>query len=408
LTGGAPYSPYKQPRMIKKCIGIHDLRLGMYVVELDRPWLGTSFAFQGFHVRSAEEIETLRGYCSNVYVDPDRDRSAPAPAAALPVRGSTVYEELPLEKEFAAARDIYARCQESLHELYEQLRHDGDIDTTRIAEAVGSMVDSIRRNPDALLLLNRLQAKDRHELTRAMDTSILMVTFGRFLQYPKERLEILGLAGMLLDIGKARLDPLQYVHRALYVREPDERVKAHVQTSVELIEAAAGMPAGVAEIVAQHHERQDGEGYPAGLKGEHISIDGAIAALVDSYVDLTCARPNVEQSTPSNALSLLHKLRGVLFHEALVEQFIQCIGIYPVGSAVELNSGEIGLVIAQNLVRRLQPRVMVVFERDGTLLRPHKILDLIRDPKTLTGDPYRIRRTLPKDSLPLDVKEFFL
>jgi HD-GYP domain-containing protein (c-di-GMP phosphodiesterase class II) len=290
----------------------------------------------------------------------------------------------------------------------QQLRGDGDIDATLLSEAVTSMAESIRRNPDALLLLNRLAVKDSHEIMRAMDTSILMVTFGRFLQYSKERLEVLGLAGMLLDIGKVRMDPVDYVQRPLYVREPDERVRAHVQASVDLIAAASGLPPGVAQIVAQHHERQDGEGYPAGLTAEQISIDGAIAALVDSYVELTCGGPNKEQSTPSNALSMLHKLRGTLFHEALVEQFIQCIGIYPVGSAVELSSGEIGLVIAQNLVRRLQPRVMVVLDRDGSLLRPHRILDLIKDPLTPAGDPYRIRRTLPKDTLPIDVKEFFI
>jgi HD-GYP domain-containing protein (c-di-GMP phosphodiesterase class II) len=394
--------------MIKKRIPTQDLRLGMYVVELDRPWLGTSFAFQGFQLNSPEEIDSLRSYCTNVYVDPERDKTAPARPAA-PLRGSTVYEnELPLEKEFAAARDIYARCQEALLEVFQQLEHEGDIDTTLLNEAVASMAESIRRNPDALLLLNRLQAKDSYALTRAMDTSILMVTFGRFLQYPKDRMEMLGLAGMLLDVGKVRLESTDYVHRPLYVREPDERVRAHVQASIDVINGASGMPSGVAEVVAQHHERQDGEGYPAGLKADEISIDGAIAAVVDSYVDLTCVRPNIEQSTPSNALSLLHKLRGTLFHEALVEQFIQCIGIYPVGSAVELNSGEMGLVIAQNLVRRLQPRIMTVLDRTGTLIRPHKILDLIKEPLTLSGDPYRIRRTLPKDALPIDVKEFFL
>ncbi|HEX2829027.1 MAG TPA: HD domain-containing phosphohydrolase [Burkholderiales bacterium] len=395
--------------MVKQRIAAQDLRLGMYVVELDRPWLGTSFAFQGFQVNSPEEIESLRSYCTNVYVDPERDRNSGREPRSAPLRGTAVYDnQQPLEKEFAAARDIYARCQDTLHELIRHLRSDGDIDATLLSEAVRSMSDSIARNPDALLLLNRLVAKDSHEIVRAMDTSILMVTFGRFLQYPKERLEALGLAGMLLDIGKVRMEPLDYVQRPLYVREPDERIRAHVQASVDLIAAASGLPQGVAQIVAQHHERQDGEGYPSGLKAEEISVDGAIAALVDSYVELTCGGPNRDQATPSNALSMLHKLRGTLFHEALVEQFIQCIGIYPVGSAVELSSGEIGLVIAQNLVRRLQPRVMVVLDSDRALLKPHRILDLIRDPLTADGDPYRIRRTLPKDTLPIDVKEFFI
>jgi hypothetical protein len=104
----------------------------------------------------------------------------------------------------------------------------------------------------------------------------------------------------------------------------------------------------------------------------------------------------------------MHKLRTTLFHEALVEQFIQCIGIYPVGSAVELNTGEIGIVIAQNLVRRLQPRVMVILDKDSQAIQPQFILDLVKEPKTAGNEPYRIRRTLPKDKLPIDPSEFFL
>jgi HD-GYP domain-containing protein (c-di-GMP phosphodiesterase class II) len=191
---------------------------------------------------------------------------------------------------------------------------------------------------------------------------------------------------------------------------PDEYelVKAHVMHSVDLVSGAEALPPGVADIIALHHERQDGSGYPNGLKGSEISIDGAIAGLVDSFSALTSARAYAEQASPSNALSLMHKLRGKLFHEALVEQFIQCIGIYPVGSAVELNTGEVAIVIAQNLVRRLQPRVMVILDRNWKAIHPQLILDLVKEPKASADEPYRIRRTLPKDKLPIDPSEFFL
>ena len=177
---------------------------------------------------------------------------------------------------------------------------------------------------------------------------------------------------------------------------------------MELIAEAKGLPRAVSDIVQLHHERHDGSGYPVGLKGEQISIDGAIAALVDCFSALTSARPYAAQASPSNALSLMHKLRTTLFHEALMEQFIQCIGIYPVGSAVELNTGEVGIVIAQNLVRRLQPKVMVILDKDMKALQPQVILDLVKEPQTQSNEPYRIRRTLPKDKLPIDPSEFFL
>ena len=236
-----------------------------------------------------------------------------------------------------------------------------------------------------------------------------MVAFGRFLQFDKKRLEVLGLAGMLLDVGKTKLPDALLKKKDMLTREEYELAKTHVMYSVELVRAAGGLPRGVDDIVAQHHERQDGSGYPNGLKNGEISMDGAIAGLVDSFSALTSARPYAAQASASNVLSLLHKLRGKLYHEALVEQFIQCIGIYPVGSAVMLNTGEVAIVIAQNLVRRLQPRVMVILDRDlKPIHQPQLILDLVKNPMAAPDQPYRIRRTMPMEELPIDPRGILL
>lgn len=389
-----------------------DLRLGMWVLELDRAWLGTPFDFQGFPLTSDDQIEALKAYCRTVYVDPERTRWTPEVRRAeppAPVRGTTLYREVTtVEAEVAIAKAIYVECERAIQQSLDNLRHEGEIDAQKLTGAVASMTASIQRNPDAMMLLNTLREKGSYELGRAMDTSILMITFGRFLQFPKDRLEILGLAGLLLDVGKTRL--ADAILRKSEMLDPGEyeQVKAHVMHSVELVRAARGLPPGVDDIVLAHHERPDGSGYPNGLKGDAISIDGAIAALVDSFSALTSSRPYAEQASPSNALSLMHKLRGKLFHEALVEQFIQCIGIYPVGGAVELNTGEVAIVIAQNLVRRLQPRVMIILDADWQPIRPQRILDLVKEPPASADEPYRIRRTLPKDKLPIDPSEFFL
>lgn len=417
--------------MNKRQIPVEDLQIGMYVVELDRPWLGTPFDFQGFPVTSEDQIQQLQTYCRSVFVDiereqwsPDARRTAappvsrppaapprpkPKPAGADQLRGSVVYKEVTsVEKEVVVARQIYQSCEAAIRQSIENLRLAGEIDTQKLTGAVSSMTESIQRNPDAMMLLNTLRQKGGYELGRAMDTSILMITFGRFLQYPKDRLEVLGLAGMLLDVGKVKLPDAILRKNDILSPEEYQEVKAHVLHSVELVRAARGLPDSVADIVLTHHERQDGSGYPNGLTGDQVPIDGAIAAIVDSFSALTSSRPYGEQSSPSNALSLMHKLRGKVFHEALVEQFIQCIGIYPVGGAVELNTGEVALVIAQNLVRRLQPRVMVILDEQWKPIHPQRILDLVKEPKTKANEPYRIRRTLPKDKLPIDPSEFFL
>lgn len=397
--------------MYKKQVPVEGLQLGMYVIELDRPWLGTPFGFQGFPITSPAEIEELRRYCKIVYVDPTRERwTAQGRRQPAPMRGFTVYPNVvPVETEIPVAKAIYRSCEDALRHSLDTLRREGQVEPARLTAAVESMTQSIQRNPDAMMLLNTLREKGPYEIGRAMDTSILMTTFGRFLQYPKERLEVLGLAGMLLDIGKIRLSDDLLRKKDVLSPQEYEQVKGHVAHSLELVHAAnGGLPPDVDEIIVQHHERQDGSGYPNGLKGEEISIDGAIAALVDSFSALTSARPYAEQAAPSNALSLMHNLRGKLFHEALVEQFIQCIGIFPVGSAVELNTGEVAIVIAQNLVRRLQPRVMVILDRQWQPVHPQRIFDLVKQPVSELGEPYRIRRTLPKDKLPIEPAEFFL
>ena len=135
---------------------------------------------------------------------------------------------------------------------------------------------------------------------------------------------------------------------------------------------------------------------------------GSIAGLIDCFDALTRPRPYAEPLSPSNALSKLYDWRDTQFDGSLVQQLIQCIGIYPVGAAVELNTGEIGIVIAQNLVRRLQPRVMVVLDARGNQIRPQKILDLVKEPMAGLDMPYRIKRTLEKGSVALDAAEFFL
>ena len=397
--------------MIKREVSVEHLRRGMYVVELDCPWLGTPFDFQGFPVTSDEQIELLKRHCKTVAVDPEREQWRPEPPADQDgaLLGSVVYEEVtPVESEVVVAREIFKSGEEAIKESFESFRRTGDIDVPRMTAAVSSMTESIQRNPDAMMLLSSLRAKGSHEFGRSLDTSILMVTFGRFLQYPKDRLETLGLAGMLLDVGKTKVPDEVLKKPDMLTPDEYELAKAHVQHSLELIRRTEGLPRGLEEIVRLHHERQDGTGYPHGLSGPDISIDGALAAIVDSFSALTSSRCYAPQTAPSDALSLLHKMRGTLYHEALVEQFIQCIGIYPVGSVVELNTGEVGIVIAQNLVRRLQPRVMVILDSKKTQLATQTILDLVREPRDATGAPYRIRRTLAKEQLPLDPSEFFL
>jgi cyclic di-GMP phosphodiesterase len=277
-----------------------------------------------------------------------------------------------------------------------------------VKEAVSSMTDSVVRNPDAMLLLSRLKEKGTHTLDRAFGVSIYMITFGRFLQLPRDQLDLLGMLGLLQDIGKTRV-PEGLLNKKEPLTDAEfELCKRHVDYSVEILAEATGLPVELPGLAALHHERFDGSGYQKGVKGTDIGLYGSIAGLVDCFDVLTHPRPYAEALAPSNALSQLYGWRGTQFDGPLVEQFIQCIGIFPVGALVEMNTGDIGIVIAQNLVRRLQPRVMLVLDAKGDRIIPQRILDLAREPRMDNQTPYRIKRTLEKDSVAIDPSEFFL
>ncbi|MDP2707926.1 MAG: DUF3391 domain-containing protein [Burkholderiales bacterium] len=397
--------------MNKKRIPVDELRGGMYVTELDRPWLGTPFPFQGFPVTSTDQIAALKQHCMTVFIDLERDTSDDPDAGhgltETSLLGAVVYAEAAsVEKELPVARTIYSDFEENIQRTFDKLRVVEELDLESLKGPVRSMSRSLERNPDAMMLLSRIRQKSSSEFSRAVDTLIHMIAFGRFLQFPGERLLHLGLAGLLLNVGKVRLPDALLQKKGALNAEEIALAKTHVARSVDLIRAAPGLSQDLEDIVIQHHERLDGSGYPQGLRGRQITVDGAIAGLVDSYSAFTSVRPYAEQMSPSAALNMLHKLRGTLFDEMLVEKFIECIGIYPVGSTVELNTGEIAIVIAQNLARRLKPRVMVILDAGLKPIRPQVILDLVKEPKATPDEPYRIMRTLPRDKLPIDLEQF--
>ena len=398
--------------MERKQVPVEALQFGMYVAALDRPWTETPFMFQGFHLRTDQQMAALRKLCKTVYVDPERTESPdqPPPPPQFKIRGNTAYPEtVTVEAEFKPARTLYEQSATALIDVLRPLaKPGGTLDGPAVKESVTRLTDSVVRNPDALLLVTRLREKSEAAHTRALQVSVYMLVFGRFLELDRESLELLGLLGLLQDIGKTRLPAALLEKKGPLTAEEAELAKTHVQHSTDILAATAGVPKNLAALALLHHERQDGSGYPRGLKGEQIGLYGSIAAIADTFDALTAARPYAEPLSPSNALSYLYRERGHGFHGELVEQFIQCVGAFPVGSVVELNSGEIGIVITQNLVRRLKPRVMVVLDASGNPLRPQKILDLDRDPKVSPEETYRIRRTLEQGKLKVDPKDLLL
>jgi HD-GYP domain-containing protein (c-di-GMP phosphodiesterase class II) len=409
--------------MAHKEIPVELLKFGMYVARLDRPWIETPFVFQGFVLRTEQQFETLKKLCKTVFVDPEKVERADPPKLTLApsvreaiaeqsrevVRGTVSYKELTtVEDELPRARAVFTQTGAVVQSMSRAVVSGNALDGDRAKQAVTEITDSVIRNPDAMMLLVTMREKAVETLNRATQVSVYMTVFGRFLQLARDKLELLGLIGLLQDVGMLKLPPGMPARRSDLTAEEEVVFRTHVTHSVEILSQTPGLPAELPSLASLHHERYDGSGYARGLKGSAIPLLGSIAAIVDTFDMLTAPSPYGMQMPPSNALNVLFQNRGTQFHAAVVEQFIQCVGAFPVGSIVELNTGEVGVVITQNLVKRLQPRVMVVQDASGNPIYPHKVLDLIKEPMAGPDEPYRIRRTLDHSTVKIDSRELFL
>jgi len=394
-------------------IPVEELKIGMYVSKLDRPWTETPFVFQGFVLTSEKQIEVVKKYCKRVFVDPEKEDTAAlkeqAGGSVASIRGTTVYKDTAsLDVELPRARSAISQTTNVLRQISSDLKVGSVVDGGKVRQAASDITESVVRNPDAATLLVQLQEKSGETFNRAIHVSVMMSIFGRFLQLPPESVEQLSLLGLLQDAGKIKLPTALLEKREPLTAEEMTLYQTHVDHSVEILTKTTGLPDDLPGLASLHHEHFDGSGYPRGIRGSAIALPGMIAAIVDAFDTLVAPPPQGKHMSPSNALNVIFKGRGTQFQPALVEQFIQCVGVYPVGAAVELNTGEVGIVIAQNPLRRLQPRVMVVKDAKGNENRPYKMLDLSREPKAKPDEIYRIRHTLEYDAIKVDPRELFL
>jgi HD-GYP domain-containing protein (c-di-GMP phosphodiesterase class II) len=388
---------------LKKRLIIDDLQFGMYVAELDRPWTETPFKFQGFVLKTREELELLGKYCKAVFVDPDRHEMGSPETDTIPPRttakvdltagGKFHWNEIAtVQDEYPSAAASYGAAGIVVREALLTLRSGNTLQADKLHEAVSLVTESVLRNPDAMLLFSKLWEKSDYIESHAMDCAIYMAAFGRFLDMSRDDIVLLGYLGLLQDIGKVKLPAGLIGKPGRLIPIEYQLAQKHVEHSADILRGTPGLPWRLAELATLHHERLDGSGYPRRLKGNDIGMIGSIAGIVDTFDALTARRPYAAPISPSDALKVLYNARGTLFDTYLVEQFIRCIGIYPLGSMVELNDGEIGTVVAQNPGKRLQPRVMVVQDAAGNPVRLQKIIDLSRGITAADGLPYRIKR----------------
>lgn len=317
----------------------------------------------------------------------------------------------PMEAELPRARHAFKSGETALNALIEDIRHGNTLDMDAVAGAVDSMVDSVLDNPDAMMWIARLREEDIQVYHHGVRVALYLVALGRHLGFPRQELSYLGQTGMLADVGKTKIPRALLEKPGLLSAAEFGLVKEHVNLSLHILNSGPALPPQVLQGISQHHERIDGSGYPNQLKGDKISIYGKMAAIADSFAALITPRPYAKASAPQDALMNLYEWSGTSFHEPLVEQFVQAIGVFPVGSLVELSSGEVAVVIAHNRVRRLEPRVLVLSEPDKTPLEVPIERDLYQESKDSRGrqkKSLRIVRGLPAGTHGFKLQDYYL
>ena len=405
-------------------IATPDLQIGMFVSQLDRPWIETPFPLQGFHIRNQDDIERLRVWCKHVHIDVGRSTITPAveqhvvtprksagPAKPVAVRGNlgkfapTRYGLVqPMKKEVATAAPYHREISRAMVHLIGQVRESKSLSYAVARKAAGVVVKSVIRNPDAMVWLARLKDKDSYSYSHSVRASILAAVFGRHIGLPEELLQNLATGALLMDIGMARMPrSLLLTPEAAYTAEQRATLQKHVRYSLDVLEACDGIGDQVLGLVQYHHERHDGSGYPHGLVGTQIPLLARIAGIVDTYDAITSPRPHADPVTSTEAVSLLYDQRDKAFQSSLVEQFIQSIGVYPTGTLVELSNREVGVVISQNPSRRLRPQVMVVLDSDRRQLSMARIVDLLKAETDSRGKPLTIAGCLRAGAYNVDL-----
>jgi len=403
--------------------------IGMYVSMLDRPWLETPFVFQGFEIKDRFEIELLQSYCSTIYIDIHRSSLSPVQVRALvsaqpsrmgaaktqrrkirepgrwqrllgnllrrlgllgrakresrlDVDGYAIQSTVRGEAHDAFA--AYKTVSLKYREVLDVVEKHGDLPVGTLKKAVQPLIDSVLRNPDAMAWTIFSRRQSGRSLSRAVATSVWCLLFGRHLGFDRQGLEELAIGGLLLDIGNIRL-PVEVVNnKGKITQEQWSLLSRHVEFGLEILRNSKGISDDVRDMVACHHERADGSGYPNGIQGHRIPVFGRIAAIADCYDAMTTENAYSPAYSAFDVARTLNDMRGKQFAAEVVEQFLCTMGMFPTASVVELNDGTIGLVLEQNRENSLRPKVMLLLDSNHTALRKPKVLEMRDLPLDMT------------------------
>jgi HD-GYP domain-containing protein (c-di-GMP phosphodiesterase class II) len=392
----------------KRRLHVSHLELGMYICELDRPWRQTDFLFQGFPLLKLEHIHAVRERCDYVFVDDTRrvriDQGQLIVPSATPLRVTRKMNRIPLSLEVEEAREAYRSSSLVLDQVLLDVQQGRAIDTKACQALVKRNLESMLRNESAMLWLTRLKSQDLYTSLHCLSVSILAMGFGTHLGLADDKIELLGIAGLLHDVGKMKIDPTILNKPGKLTEEEFQHIKLHPTFGYQALCNQEDIPAAAIQAAHGHHERLDGKGYPQGLAHYQIPFTTRVITIVDAFDAITSHRAYDDARPIQTAYDVLRSSAGQQFDEALVHEFIRWLGVFPVGTLVELHTGEVGLVLEKHPHLHLRPKVVVLRSSNKTPCEP-RYLDLSQLTVDADGTPYRISSGIPDGSYGLFIAD---
>ncbi|KQP13158.1 HD-GYP domain-containing protein [Pseudorhodoferax sp. Leaf267] len=373
-------------------IDVHALAIGMYIERFDGAWMDHPFWRNGFVLKSADELARVRASrVTGVWIDTARGVApvqpvpvaAPAPpavaAAASPVPAPAAQRRAPtsMQDELQHAAGICQVARQAITAVFDEARMGRVHDCMAARGLVEDISDSVMRNPGAMVSLARLKTADGYTYMHSVAVCALMVALARQLGLDEEQTRAAGLAGLLHDIGKARL-PLQVLNKPGALTEAEFAiVRGHPECGYAMLAAVGDVDADAMDGCLHHHEKMDGTGYPHGLAGAQISLVARMSAVCDVYDAVTSERPYKKAWDPAEALRRMAGWTDAHLDKHLFQALVKSIGIYPVGSLVRLSSGRLAVVMDQSDAL-VAPRVKVFYSTRSQARVPPEVLDLGR------------------------------
>lgn len=419
-------------------VDVANLQMGMFIVELDRPWLETPFLMQGFELRNKAQLRTLEKYCQHVFI---RGRSTVVKKQAQPsinvkppklmgkaekgtmlkhvgrtkqtkkrrvFRSRPVYETTSLvREEHPVAEKAYRKGKSDIKKILHSAQFGQMLNTEAAEEVVASCVDSMLRNPDAMIWMSRIKHENEYTAEHCLNVCILAIAFGRHLNFDESELQMLGLCGLLHDVGKMRTPKLILNKRGALTEEEFTIMKQHTVDGYKLLKEEGGAPGLPVDVALNHHEKPDGSGYPRGLKGDEISEYARIIAIVDAYDAITSDRCYSRAIPPVDAQKEIYQSRGKQFDEEYALAFMQAIGPYPPGTIVELRNGMVGIVLAGRRKFRHLPTVILLRDAEKNVIEEQTVDLLLTDGGDLDKE-FLIRRSLRDGSYDIKLEDYKL